>query len=198
MAEGASRDSRSIILDAAETVVAREGVANLTFEAVAAEAGMSKGGVLYHFRSKEDMATAMIERSIAWFDGAVQGAAREEGGGPGSFTRAYVRTSAGDTPGADDRFNRICASITTVLLSFPERLQRVREQGQRTQRAIEADRLDPVLATIVRLAIDGLWLSENFKMMDYEPALKRAAIRRLVAWTRAPAAEPAPIEVLRP
>jgi hypothetical protein len=35
---------RDTLLDAAEAVVARQGVANLTFDAVAAEAGMSKGG----------------------------------------------------------------------------------------------------------------------------------------------------------
>src|SRR5262245_35811257 len=47
------RDTRNAILDAAEAVVARMGVAAMTFEEVAKEAGVSKGGVLYHFRSKE-------------------------------------------------------------------------------------------------------------------------------------------------
>ena len=186
MTKAALRDTRAVILDSAESVVARDGVANLTFEAVAAEARISKGGVLHHFRSKEDLATAMIERSIAWFDDAVRKAARSEKSRSGTFTRAYVRASVGDTPDTGDRFDRICASITTALLNFPDRLARVREQGARNQHAFEADGLDPVLATIIRLAIDGLWLSENFKMMEFDPAMKSAVIERLIAWTRAP------------
>jgi AcrR family transcriptional regulator len=48
----AVRDTRSQILDAAEAVVMCQGVRNLTLDAVAAHAGISKGGLLYHFRSK--------------------------------------------------------------------------------------------------------------------------------------------------
>jgi hypothetical protein len=36
------------VLDAAEAVVVRQGIGNLTLEAVAAEAKISKGGLLYH------------------------------------------------------------------------------------------------------------------------------------------------------
>lgn len=182
MAEPALRDTRSIILDAAETVVARDGVANLTFDAVAAEARISKGGVLYHFPSKEDMATAMIERSIAWFDDAVEKSARQEGG-PGSFTRAYARASLGDNPETGDRFDRICSAITTALLNYPDRLAQVRQQGVRNQRGIEADGIDPIAATIVRLAVDGLWFGENFKMLQFDPAFRQRVVERLIAMT---------------
>ncbi len=63
MATQAARNTRSQLLDAAEAVVAAEGVRALTLDAVAARSGISKGGLLYHFRSKEDLAAAMIERS---------------------------------------------------------------------------------------------------------------------------------------
>ncbi len=43
---------RSALLDAAERVVLRDGAGQLTMDAVAAEAGVSKGGVLYAFPSK--------------------------------------------------------------------------------------------------------------------------------------------------
>ena len=71
-----ARDTRAQLLDAAEAVVAQHGVRNLTLDAVAARSGISKGGLLYHFRSKEDLAAAMIERSIAWFDDALVEAGR--------------------------------------------------------------------------------------------------------------------------
>ena len=43
--------ARARLLDAAVAVVRRDGAQALTLDAVAAEAGVSKGGLLYHFRS---------------------------------------------------------------------------------------------------------------------------------------------------
>ena len=39
-----------------------KGVAKLTLEAVAKEAGVSKGGLLYHFSNKEALIEGMIVR----------------------------------------------------------------------------------------------------------------------------------------
>ena len=130
----------------------RDGVRNFTLDAVAEQSGISKGGILYHYPTKEDLAAAMVERSSVWFDNAVANAAKDDPIIRGRFTRAYVRTSLGMTPLTGAGFDSLCSSITTALLSFPERLKPVREQGIRTQRQIEGDGLDPVLATIIRLA----------------------------------------------
>jgi AcrR family transcriptional regulator len=184
MDEPAVRDRRSEILDAAEAVVMRDGARALTLDAVAAQARISKGGVLYHFRTKEDLAAAMIERAIAWFDRAVADAAAADSEARGRFLRAYLRASFGAAPLAGRSLDVFTASITTALLAFPERLAPIRAQGDRAQAAVQADGLDPVLATIVRLAIDGLWLSENFNLMRFDPALKAQVMERLIAWTR--------------
>jgi AcrR family transcriptional regulator len=184
MASNAARDTRSQLLDAAEAVVAQEGVRNLTLDAVAARSGISKGGLLYHFRSKEDLAAAMIERSIAWFDDALSEAGANDDDATGRFTRAYLKASLGMTPLTGAGFDKLCSAITTALLSYPEKLAPVREQGGRTQRDIEADGIDPVLATIIRLAIDGLWLSENFNLMRFDKDMKAKVAARLFEWTR--------------
>lgn len=189
MPSKAARDTRSQLIDAAEAVVAEEGVRNLTLDAVAARSGISKGGLLYHFRSKEDLAAAMIERSIAWFDDALSEAGADDPDPRGRFTRAYVRASLGMTPLTGAGFDNLCAAITTALLSFPERLGPVREQGVRTQSDIEKDEFDPVLATIIRLAVDGLWLSENFNLMRFDKDMKAKVAARLLQWTRHDAEE---------
>ncbi|MFE7026924.1 TetR/AcrR family transcriptional regulator, partial [Streptomyces griseus] len=50
---------RTQILDAATRVVQREGVKSVTFDSVAAEAGLTKGGLLYHFASRDDLIQAI-------------------------------------------------------------------------------------------------------------------------------------------
>ena len=44
---------RDRILDAAVNVINRDGVRAVTFESVAAEAKLTRGGLLYHFPSRE-------------------------------------------------------------------------------------------------------------------------------------------------
>jgi AcrR family transcriptional regulator len=68
MAQGAN--AREAILDAAEAVVIESGAGHLTLAAVAAKAGVSKGGLLYHFPSKEDLLKGMLDRLIQRFDQA--------------------------------------------------------------------------------------------------------------------------------
>ena len=59
--EGApTRSNREKILDATVQVAIRDGVMAMTLDAVAQEAGVSKGGLLYHFRSKDDLIAAML------------------------------------------------------------------------------------------------------------------------------------------
>lgn len=58
------RPLRERVLDAAERVVSRDGAAHLTLDAVVAEARVSKGGMLYHFRSKEALLQGLLTRRI--------------------------------------------------------------------------------------------------------------------------------------
>ena len=180
----AARDKRNVILDAAETVVATMGVANLTFEEVARVADVSKGGVLYHFPTKEALTEAMIERFISRFDTAVEEAAASDRAPVGRNIRAYVRATMGEPPLTGELFDRANGAITAALANFPERLEPVRQQSKRNQAMIEDGSLDPIFATIVRLAIDGMWLAENFNLMRFDPNLKAAVGERLIAWTR--------------
>jgi len=56
------RSTRDRLLDAFEQLIVGAGSRAATLDAVAAEAGVSKGGLLYHFRSKEALVDAMVER----------------------------------------------------------------------------------------------------------------------------------------
>jgi AcrR family transcriptional regulator len=56
--------ARGALLDAAASLVLETGARRLTLEAVAARAGISKGGLLYHFPTKEDLLAAMVQRHI--------------------------------------------------------------------------------------------------------------------------------------
>ncbi|HEY5646378.1 MAG TPA: TetR/AcrR family transcriptional regulator [Pseudomonadales bacterium] len=55
---------RARILESAARIVETDGAAHLTIDAVAAAASVSKGGVLYHFPTKQALLEGMLERLI--------------------------------------------------------------------------------------------------------------------------------------
>lgn len=59
--------TRKRLLDAALEVMSRKGYTEATVEEIAQEAGVSKGLAYYHFKSKSEMATEMLENVIEEF-----------------------------------------------------------------------------------------------------------------------------------
>jgi AcrR family transcriptional regulator len=175
--------TRDRILDAADRVVVRDGARALTVASVAAEAGLSKGGVLHHFPSKEAMAAAMLERSVAAWDEALAATAAADPDPRGRTARAYIRVSLDEGNPDKRRLDRLSSAITATLLSFPEKLGPLQAQSDRFQDALAQDGIDPVDATLVRVAVDGLWLMETLGLVRFDPALKAAVARRLTEMT---------------
>ena len=54
--------ARERVLDAYEELLSREGERYATLDAVAAKAGVSKGGLLYHFASKQALEEGLLAR----------------------------------------------------------------------------------------------------------------------------------------
>jgi AcrR family transcriptional regulator len=147
---------RDRVLDAYETLLIDHGGASVTLDAVVAAAGVSKGGLLYHFASKEALATGLLdrlrERSAADAE-AIRNA-------PDGAVAYYVRTSApgGASPGGLTRTYLAVlrlADSTTTGQAVRDALAKVDADGY----AALLDELgDPVLAWLAQLVGDGLYL----------------------------------------
>ncbi|AHF79052.1 Putative TetR family transcriptional regulator (plasmid) [Sodalis praecaptivus] len=81
------------LLDAAEAVVMRGGAGNLTFDAVARQAGVSKGGVLYAFATKDALIDAMLRRVVANYDRILEDFLAMRGDSPETRIHAYVEAN---------------------------------------------------------------------------------------------------------
>ena len=57
-----------LMLDAASTIIKRDGPGKLTLDAIARESGMSKGAVVHHFRTKEGVLKALMDFQIGYFE----------------------------------------------------------------------------------------------------------------------------------
>jgi AcrR family transcriptional regulator len=163
--------ARARLLDAAAAVVRRDGAQALTLDAVAAEAGVSKGGLLYHFHSKRELLDAMLERWLAEFDTEIAAA------GAKTFAGGYVRATDMSGWAAADRATEF--GFLAALVDHPG-MALVRERyADWQQRVVEATD-DPVQATVARLAADGLWLADLLGLAPPEGELRERVLERLI------------------
>ncbi|MGL4608922.1 MAG: TetR family transcriptional regulator [Trueperaceae bacterium] len=169
--------TRKTILEAASRVTARDGALSLTLEAVAKEAGVSKGGLLYHFPNKEALISSMIDEHLGNWSKAVEAVKDKD---KGAFTRAFVKTTT--TP--VDLQTQLGAGLLAAVALNPALLKPVQKHYATWQKELGQDGINPVTATLVRLAADGLYFSEVFDLAPPKGKLRKQLETRLLAMTK--------------
>ncbi|WP_286068490.1 TetR/AcrR family transcriptional regulator [Stenotrophomonas sp. 57] len=149
---------RDRILDAAVNVINRDGVRAVTFESVAAEAQLTRGGLLYHFPSREALLRGIDEHLVrAWETSmeALLGKTAEQATALERY-QTFVRVSAQSATRAELMF----------MLESADPEAGERPWGPAVRRwapsAPEAGSDDPATLDnfVARLAADGLWIYE--------------------------------------
>ncbi|MEV5326800.1 TetR/AcrR family transcriptional regulator [Nonomuraea sp. NPDC052634] len=165
------------LLDAAADVLLSQGAESLTLEAVAKRAGVSKGGLFYHFPTKQALVAAMVERLTKSFDDTLARA----GDRPGDFLRAYVEATIPERhTTATAPADRVTAALLAVVLVDPAQLQPLRERFAAWQARLADDGIDPAVATAIRLAADGWWAARLLGLGSPGPDLHEKTRRHLL------------------
>lgn len=153
------RPTRDRVLDAFEKMIVTGGSRSATLDAVAAEAGVSKGGLLYHFHTKDDLVRGMLDRLATQVaaDAAAMAVAPQ---GPVDY---YLETSV-DSGSDLDR-----ALIATAHLAQEhDDAARVALAGAREAWfSVLRDHLgDEPLARTIQLVGDGLYFNDSTALSD--------------------------------
>lgn len=171
------RTSKRIqLLEAAAAIVNEQGSEYLTLDAVAHKAGVSKGGLLYHFKNKTALIQGLVDHANTLYKTNVDDHWTEDSSAQsGNMLRAFIEAT---------REHRVeNASITSGMLAAQginqNLLSPLQDTYQEWQTQIENDGLDPIDATIIRLAIDGLWLSEIFGIDALDDDMRQRVLDRL-------------------
>ena len=167
--------SHDDILDAAQAVVLEIGAAHMTLDAVAAKAGVSKGGLLYHFRTKEALLKALLKRRLRHLEEARKRKCAELREGPAREMKAYVLSSLSrsrkDTP--------IGASLLAAVAHNPKLLEPVRGDYQKRLAELIPSGLRFERALVVALAADGLRLLELLSLSPLNVKQRKRLIEEL-------------------
>lgn len=158
------------LIDAAEAVVARQGIANLTLEAAAAEAGVSKGGLLHHFPSKDQLIQAMVTRSAENWRRCYTEAYERTPAGPGRMARGLLDHCLSDAECWTEELRRSSSAVFAALAQNQSLIEPMRQAYGELHRRIAEDGLPPGVSEAVLAALDGLWLNWVLGLVPLEQA----------------------------
>ncbi len=152
---------RVAILEAALQVVEAKGARHLTIDAVAETSGVSKGGVLYHFASKQALLAGMLEHMIELFQQRIEAPQSQV-----SALEASLQARE-EMPMAERRASQ---ALLAVAAEDTELLAPAREQFSVLFNDAAQQSKDPVEATVLLLANEGLRFLD---ILDINPLAKK-------------------------
>jgi AcrR family transcriptional regulator len=176
-AQAALTPARDRILEAAERVVGDIGAARLTLDGVAQAAGVSKGGLLYHFPSKESLLGALAQRYVDTLDRCVDSAKLDL---DESDRSRELKACILGVLGNDPRSKAMGAALLAAAANDPALVEVIRERVARyTQGLIGAD-VNFARAAIASLAVDGLKLRESLRISPFSAEQRAQIVEELL------------------
>ena len=144
--------AREKVLDAFERILIEEGERAATMDATAKAAGVSKGGLLYHFGTKESLEAGLVERLARLVDADVA-AMTTAAEGPIAY---FLRSSAME----DDPLDRTILAASRLAqggsTAAAEALRSIRD---RWADALRDHTRDAAALDLVMLVSDGLYFN---------------------------------------
>ncbi|WP_085477436.1 TetR/AcrR family transcriptional regulator [Rathayibacter oskolensis] len=142
--------ARDRVLDAFEELLTEQGERSATLDAVARSAGVSKGGLLYHFPSKDALVDGLLERLDERLEEDIDRIRTSDEG----VVPYLIRTSfAADTP-----FDRTILAVSRIAQGHDERASAGLARIHDSWNAVVAEAVgDPLIARAIVLMSDGLY-----------------------------------------
>lgn len=186
--------ARLKILDAAERIVKSSGAAKLTFEELAQESGVTRGGITYHFPTKELLLQALVTRDMEHLSARQAHHMEQLAGEPAAEVLAHLRTSTDDDP----ERRRLVGGMLGAVAHDPSLLEPVRSFMHENSPIDPQMSRDDLRMWVLRLAADGLFWMEVLKCTDLPPGMRERVIAEIEIlareWGQKSAASSAPVE----
>lgn len=151
--------ARDAVLDAFERILIDAGERAATLDATAKAAGVSKGGLLYHFANREALVDGVLERFARLVDDDIAVLERA----PEGAVAYYVRSSVA----VGSPLDRAAVAATRLAQAGHESAARtIRSVRERWLEAVRRHVADPTVALAITLIGDGLYYDSALHGQD--------------------------------
>lgn len=178
--------ARDRILDAAERLIRARGIGQLSVEAVAKEAEVSKGGFFHHFASKDELLVALLERLVGQVQGQIAGRAAGDPEPRGARLRAQVALAFDMGRDVFEQFVSLLLAFLQVASAQPGLLKRSQQINSEVIARDEAEDIPTGNAIAVQFALDGYGLGMAVGSTNLTPR-QQAAFREVLMSLAQPA-----------
>ncbi|MCL5051393.1 TetR/AcrR family transcriptional regulator [Aliidiomarina maris] len=167
---GGRPSKRNYILMAAEQLVKSHGAAQLTFDKLSEETGISKGGLLYHFASKDELVLAMMERLIDTRE-QLREDLTPQFDGPDAELKALIMSEANVQRVAKDGNDELALDSAVLCAASHNRdlLKPLQGRFEELFARFDASQMGGDKARIAFFAVLGERLMQQLGMMDSDP-----------------------------
>jgi AcrR family transcriptional regulator len=180
-----SERSRNTAMKAALVILSRDGPGALTFDALARESGISKGGLLHQFGTKEGILKALLEyqrRYLEEFQDAYLASGKDSG------QKQYLSAQIAVLRESTNQPHTACRAILAALVNDPELLGAIRETLAVDLARVQAQSSDSDVDTLRWAAAVGLVFTGLLGMSPLSPDEREKLFNRLLderAWQEA-------------
>ncbi|MBK8284459.1 MAG: TetR family transcriptional regulator [Ahniella sp.] len=164
--------ARLKILQAARRIVESRGAGHLTFEELAVESGVTRGGITYHFPTKEALLKGLIEADLVDWD---QSAAEMAGACPCPRTADVIGQIRCNLDTKDEGHKRFVTGMISASMVDPSLLDPVREHHRRKFEHWTWDEAE-LKRYVLLLATEGLFWQDFFNLDPLKPEIKARVV----------------------
>ena len=149
---------RRSLLDQAARITLEQGLSKVTFQSVADAVGVTKGGVMHHFSTKNALVLEVFHDAMAKFELEVSHAMAKDPVRYGSFTRAYIDATISLGEKGQAEFDNQATLYVLMLGDRELRELWAKWANEQLQKHEATDNTETLC--MVRLVADGIWLSD--------------------------------------
>ncbi len=144
---------RKKIIECAAEIIIEQGPNNITLQAVADAAGVTKGGLLHHFCNKNQLSEAVSKYFLTQIDTELDRLMAQDLVEYGRFTRAYINGISQDLASSK---NEHWISFALYTISEPK-LKLMWNEWIKEKQRIHSDTDSDQRLQVLRYAADGVW-----------------------------------------
>lgn len=176
---GGRPSKKDYILEQAEQLVLDQGAAQLTFDALTERTGISKGGLLYHFESKEVLIMSMLERYAGQRERRIA-EVLEDGKGLYGCDQDLKAILLAEISESKERLV-LDSAILAAVANNPDLLEPIRERNAELWQRLDAAEAGGIRARIAWKAAMGHRLLLQFGLLHETPEQSEAFATELLA-----------------
>lgn len=165
---------REQICESALRIASRDGLLSMTLDNVAKEAGISKGGVMYHFPTKDELVRGMLEYFGSRAEQLLMRRMADDPQPQLRWARAMITSLFplegepvdSSIPFTPEAIEKMMLTTIAAAVNAPHVLDPIRDLGKRLRERLQSDPDGGLEQLLMWLAVDGLLMWQFIGLID--------------------------------